>query len=97
MPGDPSREEPDARRVVELFTHPICSGCQQAYDALRKLEHDGRITLSVCSLGTTPGRRRAEQLHVSSVPTVRLGGDFRVLLGKSDLATLIAELDGAVD
>lgn len=42
------------------------------------------------------GRRRAEELGVTSVPTVRLGDDYRILLRGSDLAELVAELGGSL-
>ncbi|MDA8284203.1 MAG: hypothetical protein M0Z42_13140 [Actinomycetota bacterium] len=77
---------------VELFTHPTCSGCQEALAALSELSRSGQVSLEVCSLGTASGRIRAEALGVTTVPTVRRGDDLVVLLGKDDLAALIDEL-----
>lgn len=77
---------------VELFTHPMCTGCQEALTALRGLARDGRLVLEVTNLGSPRGRRRAEELGVSSVPTVRIAEDFRVLNGAGDLQALLAEL-----
>lgn len=79
--------------AVELFTHPVCNGCQEAVDALSKLAKAGLITLSMCNLGTKTGRRRAESLGVNSVPTVRRGDDYQILLRKSDLAELVTSLE----
>lgn len=86
-----------APQAVELFTHPICSGCQEAVDALGKLERAGRITLSRCSLGTSGGRKRADELGVTSVPTVRRRDDYMILLHRSDLEKLVRELNGYSD
>ena len=78
--------------AVELFTHPICSGCQEAVNGLRKLEHAGLITLQTCNLGTPRGRERADSLGVSNVPTVRRGDSFEMLLHRSDLVRVLTEL-----
>ncbi len=80
------------RASVELFTHPTCIGCQEALTALRQLERADEIALLVTSLGTASGRARAEELGVTSVPTVRIGGDHRILLRKSDLDQVLADL-----
>lgn len=77
---------------VELFTHPVCSGCQEALSALRPLAAEGRLTLQVTSLGSPRGARRAAEVGVSVVPTVRVGSDFRLLAGKEDLEAFLAEL-----
>lgn len=77
---------------VELFTHPTCRGCQEALQALRGLERDGKVELMLTSLGTPQGRRRAEQMGVSCVPTVRVAEQFRELNGDADLQALLAEL-----
>lgn len=79
-------------RAVELFTHPTCNGCQEALTALRQLEREGTITLQVSSLGTPSGRERAETLGVTSVPTVRVDEQCRVLWRNSDLVELVEEL-----
>lgn len=78
---------------VELFTHPTCHGCMEALTALRALEREGRITLEVTSLGSPSGRRRAEEVGVSVVPTVRRSGESRLLASADDLAIFLAELD----
>lgn len=83
-------------QTVELFTHPTCSGCQQALTALRELERAGRITLQVTSLGSPTGRRRADQVGVSVVPTVRVGEDYRVLDGPAELRQLLTEIGVAL-
>lgn len=77
---------------MELFTHPICSGCQEAFDALSKLAQAGRVSLEVCDLGTARGRRRADAVGVMNVPTVSLNGRFEELMGRDDLARVLAEI-----
>lgn len=77
---------------IELFTHPTCSGCQEALTALRALERDGRVALEVTSLGSPSGRRRAADAGVRVVPTVRLGASYRLLASPEDLKALLAEL-----
>lgn len=84
---------PVAPVAVELFTHPICSGCHEALNALRKLEHREIIVLTICSLATHAGRLRAEELGVTTVPTVRQGDRFDVLERKTDLEQLIKILE----
>jgi hypothetical protein len=80
---------------VELFTHPQCSGCGEAIGALSELDRAGKIVLTVSSLGVASGRDRAEELGVTSVPTVRIEDDYRILLRGSDLTQLVAELGGS--
>ena len=77
---------------VELFTHPICSGCQEAMNSLRKLERSGLISLEICSLAAARGRERASSLGVTDVPTVRRGDRYETLMRKSDLARILIEL-----
>jgi hypothetical protein len=77
---------------IELFTHPTCSGCQEALTALRALEREGRVTLQVTSLGSPSGRRRAADAGVRVVPTVRLGTSYRLLASPEDLDALLAQL-----
>ncbi|HEX9033522.1 MAG TPA: hypothetical protein VF834_16905 [Streptosporangiaceae bacterium] len=77
---------------IELFTHPTCSGCQEALTALRALERAGKVTLQVTSLGSPTGRRRASDVGVRVVPTIRLGTSYRLLASPADLDTLLAEL-----
>lgn len=84
----------DGPTKVELFTHPICNGCQEALGALSKLEREGAISLTVSSLSTANGRLRAAELGVTTVPTARFREHYRVLMHKSDLADLIKELVG---
>lgn len=93
--GATPSNEARAARAVELFTHPTCIGCQEALTALRALERAGTVALQVTSLGTPSGRERAEELGVTSVPTVRLGQDYRVLMRNSDLQKVVAEIDGS--
>lgn len=100
MTDSPSTDSGDAvpdnrtnqTNTVELFTHPICSGCQDAVNGLRKLEHAGLITLQTCNLGTPRGRERADSLGVSNVPTVRRGDRYETLMRKSDLLRVLTEL-----
>lgn len=80
---------------IELFTHPTCSGCQEALSALRALANEGRLTLEVTSLGSPRGRRRATEVGVSVVPTVRFGTENRLLATPEDLDTLLAEIAAA--
>ncbi len=77
---------------AELFTHPTCSGCQEALTALRALEREGRISLVVTSLGSPSGRRRASDAGVRVVPTVRIGASYQLLASPEDLKALVAEL-----
>lgn len=77
---------------IELFTHPTCMGCQEALTALRALAREGRLSLEVTSLGAPSGRRRATELGVSVVPTVRMGDRYRLLERPEDLEELLAEL-----
>lgn len=71
--------------TVELFTHPTCRGCGEALSAFRALEKLGKIRLEVTSLGTPNGRRRAEAVGVSSVPTLRVDDEFSELNSDADL------------
>lgn len=89
-PGAPGRAS------VEPFTHPTCIGCQEALTALRQLERAEEIDLLVTSLGTSSGRERAECLGVTSVPTGRIGDDYRILLRKSGLDEVLADLRPAI-
>jgi len=91
MPGGAVGTGGEAPRAVELFTHPQCSGCGEAIGALSELERAGKIALKVSSLGVPSVRLRAEELGVTSVPTVRLEDDYRVLLRESDLTELVAD------
>lgn len=77
--------------TVELFTHPTCRGCTEALGAFRELEKLGKVTLEVTSLGTPSGRRRAEALGVTSVPTVRVGEQFRELNSGADLQRVLMD------
>lgn len=81
--------------VVELFTHPACSGCQTVLAELARQAHNGRLHLEVHSLATSEGQRFAQSVGVTAVPTVRLDGALRELQGRLDLALLIEELDMA--
>ncbi len=81
---------------VELFTHPICSGCQEALAALRKLDKSGIIQLSVKSLGTAEGRKYADAEGITSVPTVRFDHYTEVLMGKSDLNKVLVMLESEI-
>lgn len=80
---------------VELFTHPICSGCQEALAALRKLAKNGTIKLDIKSLGTPEGRKYADSQGITSVPTVRFDQRTEVLMGKSDLDKVLVALEGS--
>jgi hypothetical protein len=80
---------------IELFTHPTCSGCQEALTALRALAREGRVSLEVTSLGSPGGRRRAAEAGVSVVPTVRIGTSYRLLSSPEDLDALLASLAGS--
>lgn len=82
---------------VELFTHPICNGCQEALHELSILANRGLITLMVSSLSVATSRNRAEELGVTTVPTIRIGSRFEVLMHKSDLKRLVDELQNTSD
>ncbi len=87
-------QSPATPIAVELFTHPICNGCQEAVNELSKLDHEQIISLEITSLSTTSGRGRAQELSVTSVPTVRIGDEFVVLMHKNDLETILSRLTG---
>ena len=80
--------------TVELFTHPTCHGCSEALSAFRALEKLGKITLDVTSLGTPNGRRRAESVGVTSVPTLRIDDEFRELNSEADLQRALLQFQG---
>ena len=82
----------DGASEVELFTHPICRLCQEAVDALRKLQAQGMVRLAMCNLGTPKGRRRADELGVDTVPTIRRGERYDVIMGNADLSRVLKEL-----
>ncbi len=90
----PKEGSVDRPKPVELFTHPICNGCQEALGVLSKLEKDGVILLRVTSLSTSSGRQRADELGVTTVPTAHVDGSFKVLMRMSDLADLVGVLRG---
>jgi predicted DsbA family dithiol-disulfide isomerase len=77
---------------VELFTHPICSGCQEAFNALSKLSHAGVIELRVTNLALPKGRSRASELGVEEVPTVRIGSELKTIMTGAELKVLIKSL-----
>lgn len=78
--------------AVELFTHPMCSGCPQALQALSQLAASGVIQLEVCTLGSPTGRRRAETLGVTCVPTIRYDNVLHVVKGRADLEKVVDSL-----
>ena len=78
--------------LVELFTHPACSGCQTVLAELSRLDRDGSLHLRVHSLATSEGQRFAQSLGVTAVPTVRVGGTLRELQRRHDLEALIEDL-----
>jgi hypothetical protein len=84
-----------SRPLVELFTHPVCSGCREAAVALGDLAAGGAIELATWSTATPAGRARAEALGVTGVPTVVLAGERRALDRRADLQRLIDDIRGA--
>ncbi|MHB8312304.1 MAG: hypothetical protein ACYDD0_03250 [Candidatus Dormibacteria bacterium] len=83
-----SRAIPD----VELFTHPVCSGCGDAIVVLSELSQRGVIKLRLTSIAASSGQRRAQELGVTTVPTVHFGGEYHVLMRKQDLADLVESI-----
>ncbi len=60
---------------ILLFTHPICSGCQEALAAAERLraERPDEVELEVISLASARGRQRAREASVVVVPTLIVG------------------------
>lgn len=79
---------------VELFTHPVCSGCREAALALGSLAEAGRIELVQWSLAIPAGRARAAAAGVTSVPSVVVGSECRELASRAALEAFLAELAG---
>jgi hypothetical protein len=77
---------------VELFTHPVCSGCHEAVGALSELSQQGVIKLKITSTAGSSGQRRAQELGVTTVPTVHFGGEYHVLMRKQDLADIVESM-----
>lgn len=77
---------------VELFTHPVCSGCREAALALGSLAEAGKIELVQWSLAIPAGRARAAVAGVTSIPTVVVGSERRELASRAALETFLAEL-----
>lgn len=77
---------------IELFTHPVCSGCREALLALSELERAGEIELVLWSLAIPSGRARGAEAGVTSVPTVIVAGETRELATRQALERLIGEL-----
>lgn len=80
---------------IELFTHPVCSGCREALLALTALQETGEIELVRWSLAIASGRARAAEAGVTSVPTVIVGGEKRELDTRDAFDRLIAEVRSA--
>jgi hypothetical protein len=83
---------PTRGQVVELFSHPVCSGCREAALELGRLAEAGLIELVTHSLAVPAGRRRARELGVDSVPTALVGGRTVGLDTRAALDDLIASL-----
>ena len=77
---------------VEIFTHPVCSGCREALLALGELQAAGRIELVCWSLAIASGRTRAAEAGVTSVPTVIVAGQMRELDTRDALERLLGDL-----
>lgn len=77
---------------IEIFTHPVCSGCREAMLALGELEVAGRIELVSWSLAIASGRARAAEFGVTSVPTVIVAGELRELQTRAALERLVSDL-----
>lgn len=97
MPGPGSRGEPGSgpgrgALRVELFSHPVCSGCREAALALGSLAEAGRIELVQWSLAIPAGRARAAVAGVTSVPSVVVGSERRELASRAALEAFLAEL-----
>lgn len=81
-------------RRIEVFTHPICSGCREALVALGAFEAAGGVELVRWSLAIPAGRARAAEAGVTSVPTVVVdGGEPRELATRDALEALLRDLD----
>ncbi len=77
---------------VELFTHPICGGCRLAILALTPLAEAGEIELLQWSLAVRPGRERAAEAGVTSVPSVVVETSRRELTTRADLDAFLAAI-----
>lgn len=77
---------------IELFTHPVCSGCREALLALAPLQETGEIELVCHSLATGSGRARAQEAGVTSVPTAVVRRVVRELATRDALERLIGEI-----
>ena len=77
---------------VELFTHPVCRGCREASLALGRLAEAGALELVTWSLAVPPGRARALEAGVSTVPTVLVGATRRSLDTREALDALLHDL-----
>lgn len=77
---------------IEIFTHPVCSGCREALLALGELQEAGRIELVCWSLAIASGRARAAEAGVTSVPTVIVAGEKRELDTRDALERLLGDL-----
>ncbi len=77
---------------IEIFTHPVCSGCREALLALGELQEAGQIELVRWSLAIASGRARAAEAGVTSVPTVIVAGQRRELDTREALERLLTDL-----
>lgn len=77
---------------IEVFTHPVCSGCREALLALGELQEAGLIELVRWSLAIASGRARAAEAGVTSVPTVIVAGQKLELDTRDALERLLADL-----
>lgn len=65
-----------ARRRIEFFSHPLCSGCSDVLNMLITLERELSDVIEVqrWTLALPAGRLRALELGVTEVPTVVVDG-----------------------
>ncbi|MCP4204053.1 MAG: hypothetical protein GY769_19220 [bacterium] len=62
--------------TLALFTHPVCSGCSEAYNRVQAFARDREdVEVEFYSLAGSSGRELARRWKVDSVPTVIVGGD----------------------
>lgn len=88
-----------ARRRVEFFSHPLCSGCSDVLNMLITLEQELSDVIEVqrWTLAIPAGRLRAQELGVTEVPTVVVDGGETIVGvpdGIDDLRRRVLESPG---
>ncbi len=87
--------------TLALFTHPVCSGCSEAYDRVQAFARDREdVAVELYSLAGRSGRELARRWKVDLVPTVIVGGDpdhrIEGVPKRETLTAAVASLTGRV-